>query len=151
MAKSPQRSSAMPVTDPSNLNDPTLTTRYIQPFGVLWVLAIPDLCPLEVSQNAELIWEMPAEDLLTQPIAALFDVTTLQNIEHYLTREDQRAWHRIELGCLTAQNSLAYPGFIHRFQDYLILEIELLKETIEAHPSESFDFYETINHFLGKI
>ncbi|MEB3249906.1 MAG: ATP-binding protein [Merismopediaceae bacterium] len=151
MAKSPQRSSAMPVTDPSNLNDPTLTTRYIQPFGVLWVLAIPDLCPLEVSQNAELIWGMPAEDLLTQPIAALFDVTTLQNIEHYLTREDQRAWHRIELGCLTAQNSLAYPGFIHRFQDYLILEIELLKETIEAHPSESFDFYETINRFLGKI
>ncbi|MFM7579711.1 MAG: hypothetical protein ACKO5Q_22605 [Microcystaceae cyanobacterium] len=45
MAKSPQRSPAMPMTDPRDLNAPTLTTRYIQPFGVYGCWRFPICVP----------------------------------------------------------------------------------------------------------
>ncbi len=137
--------------NPRGLNDSPIAPRYIQPFGVLLVLNTTDLSLLEVSQNVESIWGMPAEELLTQAIAVLWDGATIQKIQDYLLGEDRGLRKPIDLVCLMPQATQNYQGFVNVIQEYLTVEIELIKATNEPITVTSFDFYDNINRFLLKI
>jgi two-component system, chemotaxis family, sensor kinase Cph1 len=92
----------------------------IQSYGVLLVLSEPALTVAQVSDNVGDHFPMGHESVLGQPLSALLDPASVDNVQAAL--REQRLYEVNPLQ-LTA-NGKRFDGIIHRHEDAAILELE---------------------------
>ncbi len=120
----------------------------IQPHGVLLVLQEPQLKILQVSNNTDQLFGIPARSLINQDLKVLFSESHIKQLQDCLSQETPELFNPISLAVKTKGKYLEFAGIIHRNQGVLILEIEpelSLQETTEL------SFYHLVKSSLVKI
>jgi two-component system, chemotaxis family, sensor kinase Cph1 len=107
---------------------------YIQPYGILLILQEPHLTILQVSENIEQIWGIPAAKLVGKPLQRLFSRPQVQRIAEFLQQDNLSLCNPFELRA-RAQN---FRSTLHRTAHTLILELEPQSSTERTH---SIEFY----------
>lgn len=107
----------------NSIEEPIRTCGSIQPHGLLFVLKEPHLEILQVSSNTFDFIGLPPEDLLNKPLDGWLDSSHL----HYITEcisQNIDFINPINISLKVENQLLAFDGFIHRSNEFLILEIE---------------------------
>lgn len=123
----------MPELDLSNCaNEPIHIPGAIQPHGLLFALRESDLQVMQVSANAAEALGRPAEDLLNQPLEALFDPTLCAWVRKAAVEANgpTNAPEPIAIG------DTRYSLALHRYRGVAILEGEPYTPVSERHWTE---------------
>jgi two-component system, chemotaxis family, sensor kinase Cph1 len=97
---------------------------HIQPHGVIFALQEPDLKILQVSENTNQFFGIPAESLLGKDLSYLFSPEKLELIINILQEEKIGYIHLLETNNKDQENSSVFRGMLHRSNGVLILELE---------------------------
>ncbi|MDJ1183224.1 ATP-binding protein [Roseofilum casamattae] len=92
----------------------------IQPYGALLVLQEEGLTIIQVSGNVRSILGYSTEQLLNRPLTHWVKFSIIKSIEQHLRENQLQRINPLQLQI----NSMAFTGFIHQHQSYLILELE---------------------------
>ncbi|MDZ7960747.1 MAG: ATP-binding protein [Aulosira sp. DedQUE10] len=120
----------------------------IQPHGILFALAEPELTILQVSQNTAEILGIDAAELLNQPLSRLLDAQQIQFLRDCLVQEDLTLVNPIELTIAAGEKASAFDGIIHRSDNILVLELE---PTLDEKNYTFFNFYHLVKLALSKL
>lgn len=123
---------------------------YIQAHGILLTLQEPHLKILQVSQNVEQFFNIPAKELLGQPLQRLFSQAQVKRIANFLKQEQLEICNPFELktqqGVTQANQRRKLQTFrstLYRTTNLLILELEpLLIE--DSHILQSYYHLQTV-------
>jgi chemotaxis family two-component system sensor kinase Cph1 len=107
---------------------------YIQPNGVLVVLQEPDLKILQVSENVEQFFGVPATTVIGKSLHRLFSRLQVQQLAEFLQQDDLDLCNPFELKA----RSQLFRGILSRANHALILELEPQRSTEKTH---SIQFY----------
>ncbi|MBF2027965.1 MAG: response regulator [Oscillatoriales cyanobacterium C42_A2020_001] len=107
---------------------------YIQPQGVLLALQEPHLHILQLSENVEQFWDIPATNLLGQPLHRLFSRPQVKRITQLLQQDSLELGNSFELKA----GSQTFRAALYRTPSALILELEPRRSTEKA---QSAQFY----------
>ncbi|WGV27749.1 ATP-binding protein [Halotia branconii] len=101
----------------------------IQPHGVLIVLS-NELEILQVSDNTQAYLGKEPEDLLSQPLSNLFDVRQTEVIQHSFNQKTGSTT-AFKVSIMTVDGERCFESIVHRTEDALILELELIDSRSE--------------------
>lgn len=107
---------------------------YIQPHGVLLVLQEPDLKILQVSENIEQFFGIPARTVVGKSLHRLFPRLQVQQIAELLQQDDLDLCNPFELKL----QSQTFRGNLSRTDQALIIELEPQQSAKKLH---SIQFY----------
>lgn len=120
---------------------------YIQLYGILLVLQ-PDLKILQISENVEQVWGIPAADLVGQSLQKLFSRTQVEQIAQFLQQDNLELCNPFELEAQVkalpsektelGMKTQTFRSILHRTENLLILELE---PQCPADKSDSIQFY----------
>ena len=106
----------------------------IQPHGVLLVMTEPELVVVQVSENVIDHIGMRTEDVLTRPLSALFDRSSVDAIRTALSGGPSERANAIRI----VTSGKPFDAIVHRHEGTAILELEpataLSAEDMEHHP-----------------
>ncbi len=119
----------------------------IQPHGVLLVLQEPDLRILQVSQNVTQFLGITPQALLNQTLTALLGNQSSQLLNNCLNGDFEHI-NPLKLSWKTAERDYHFNGIFHRFEDLIILELEL-NSVFEKE--DFFKFYQMTKNIILKI
>ncbi len=123
----------------------------IQPHGLLFVLQVPDLTIVQVSNNTEQWLGIAPADLLDRPVSRLLGETHIRNIEQCLAGDFDYV-NPLRLELQTASGTLCVDSIIHRTGDRIALEIELGHEKPATTADITyFDFYRQVKTPIAKL
>lgn len=115
---------------------------YIQPNGVLVVFQESDLKIVQVSENVEQFFGVPATTIVDKSLHRLFSRLQVQQIAKFLQQDDLELCNPFELkarsGYVTPRRSQIFRGTLSRTNHALILELEPQLSTEKLH---SIQFY----------
>jgi light-regulated signal transduction histidine kinase (bacteriophytochrome)/CheY-like chemotaxis protein len=97
---------------------------YIQAHGVLLALQEPDLTILQISENTNHFFGIPAESLLGQNLNCLLSSEQIESISHSLQEDKPVVIHSLEITIYNQKKSSRLLGILHRSNGVLILELE---------------------------
>lgn len=130
---------------------------YIQPHGVLLTLQAPHLKILQVSENVEQFFGVPAAALLGQSLQQLFSHNQVKRIAEFLLQDDLEQYNPFELkacpvSCLPKRQakvkSQTFRATLHRTLDVLILELEPQPAKEKTH---SIQFYQRLQTAILRL
>lgn len=104
----------------------------IQPHGLLLVLEKTEFRILQLSQNAEEWFNMPAEDLLDQPLSAFIPRDVFTDIQAKAGRPYQE---KVPFSFVFTANGQALPvtTLVHPKEEYLLMEMEKQDPGVQPH------------------
>jgi chemotaxis family two-component system sensor kinase Cph1 len=106
----------------------------IQPHGVLLVMTEPELVVIQVSENVIDHIGMRVEDVLTRPLSALFDRSTVEAVRTALSGGPSERANAIRI----VASGKPFDAIVHRHEGAAILELEpasaLSEGDMEHHP-----------------
>lgn len=120
----------------------------IQPHGLLFALAEPELSILQVSDNTFEYLGLQPEELLNQKLSFLLDESQIQAIRMCLT-EDFESVNPLKVSIRSGEKTLIFDGIVHRSIGAVILELEATRST--KQDAKFFDFYNLVRSPLNKI
>ncbi|AFZ25472.1 bacteriophytochrome (light-regulated signal transduction histidine kinase) [Cylindrospermum stagnale PCC 7417] len=97
---------------------------HIQPHGLLLALQEPHLKILQVSENTNQLFGIPAEFLLGQNLTCLLSHEQIKFITDALTQDNLAFVHLFEIKTEASKSPHSFLGMLHRSHDVLILELE---------------------------
>ncbi|MBD2693918.1 ATP-binding protein [Anabaena catenula] len=97
---------------------------HIQPHGVIFALQEPDLKILQVSENTNQFFGIPAESLLGKDLNYLFSPEKVELITNFLQEEKLGFIEFLEINTKAPEKSSVFIGNFHRSHGVLILEME---------------------------
>lgn len=123
---------------------------YIQSYGILLLLQEPDLTILQVSENVEQFFGIPAAKLLYQPLYRLFSGTQVQQIMTYLTKDNLEIYNPFKLKTRRKvaqtnwqRKNQTFIAAIYRTGDGLVLELEPHESSQKLHLIDFYNFIQT--------
>jgi Bacteriophytochrome (light-regulated signal transduction histidine kinase) len=106
----------------------------IQPHGVLLVMTEPELVVIQVSENVVDHIGMRTEDVLTRPLSALFDRSSVEAVRTALSGGPSERANAIRI----VTSGKPFDAIVHRRDGAVILELEpasaVSAEDMEHHP-----------------
>ncbi|MEB3193339.1 MAG: ATP-binding protein [Snowella sp.] len=126
-------------------------THFIQPHGVFFVLEEPNFTILQISDNTEAIFGIAASSLLGKPLSTLFAQTEIENLSQNLQDQAIETFSAFTFTSIVKNDGQEFRGFVHRNQQTLILEIEILESQATLDNREENDFYSLIKTSLLRI
>ena len=96
----------------------------IQPHGVLVVLQEPEFKIIQVSNNTEQFFGIPAQSLINKNLSILFSQHQLKLLKYCLEKKNPEMLNPLRLSVKTRDTTLVFDGIIHRNSGGLILELE---------------------------
>ena len=106
----------------------------IQPHGVLLVMTEPELVVIQVSENVIDHIGMRTEDVLTRPLSALFDRSSVEAVRTALSGGPSERANAIRI----VTSGKPFDAIVHRHEGVAILELEpasaVSAEDMEHHP-----------------
>jgi light-regulated signal transduction histidine kinase (bacteriophytochrome)/CheY-like chemotaxis protein len=96
----------------------------IQPHGVLLVLQEPELKIIQVSNNTEQFFGIPAQSLINKKLNVIFSQYQIRILKHCLSQKNPEMLNPLRLSVKTRDNTLVFDGIVHRNDGGLILELE---------------------------
>ena len=112
----------------------------IQSHGVLLVLKEPELQVLQVSENVQRMFGVPAPSVLDHHVSRLFEPSQVDVLSKALLSEDLQMANPIKVRAKVDTRELHLDGIVHRMDGLLLLELE------EANLKESASFVELYRH-----
>lgn len=103
---------------------PINTPGYIQAHGVLLALQEPDLTILQISDNTNHFFGIPAASLLGQNLNCLLSSEQIELITNSLQEDKPVVVHTLEIINYNQKKSSTLLGILHRSHGVLILELE---------------------------
>ncbi|HEY9699047.1 MAG TPA: response regulator [Trichocoleus sp.] len=132
---------------------------YIQPHGVLLTLQEPHLKILQISENVEHFFGIPAATLIGQPLQQLFSRAQVKRIAEFLQQDNLELCNPFELKARvnsSSQGSLElgnlrgsrtkikiFRSTLHRTSNTLILELEPQHSTEKIHSIQFYSHLQT--------
>lgn len=107
---------------------------YIQPHGILLTLQEPQLKVLQISENVEQFWGIPATACVGRSLQRLFSRTQVQRVAELVQQDNLELGNPFELKA----RSHTFRSTLSRTADALILELEPQLSTEKTH---SIQFY----------
>lgn len=126
-------------------------THFIQPHGVFFVLEEPNFIILQISDNTEAIFGITASSLLGKPLSTLFAKAEIKNLYQNLQDQAIETFSAFTFTSIVKNYGQEFRGFVHRNQQTLILEIEILESQATLDNREENDFYSLIKTSLLRI
>ncbi len=114
----------------------------IQPHGMLFVLAKPDLTVVQVSSNSHELIQLEPQEIIGKPIQNLLSNEQFILINNYLAK-DFKSVSPLKIQFNHLGEHQVFNGILHESNQCLILEIEL------TDTNENFNFFDF--HSLVKI
>ena len=141
-------------TEIANLNncdrEPIHNPGYIQPHGVLFVIAEPDFEIVQVSTNTLQWLGRAAEEFLNQPLSILLGEADIYAIGQCLAGDFEYV-NPLRIDLNTPNGKISTYGIVHRVAESLVLEIEL-GYTEPTHENITyFDFYRQVKAPLAAL
>ncbi|MGB5769451.1 MAG: ATP-binding protein [Crocosphaera sp.] len=120
----------------------------IQEQGVLFVLKEPELEIIQVSDNTEKYFSIPAQELLNKNIAKVFCKSALETIQNHRQREDMEFYNPLQLTLNLKDEYQVFEGVLRRQPEGLILEIE---PSYDAYDNDDLSFYQLFRSCYERI
>ena len=106
----------------------------IQPHGLLLVMTEPELVVIQVSENVIDHIGVRVEDVLTRPLSALFDRSTVEAVRTALSGGPSERANAIRI----VASGKPFDAIVHRHEGAAILELEpasaISEDDLERHP-----------------
>ena len=122
--------------------------RSLQPHGILFALAEPELTIVQVSNNTFEYLGLQPSELLNQKLSFLIDESQIQAIRMCLT-EDFESVNPLKVSIKRGNKTLLFDGIVHRSVGAVVLELEPTQST--ENDARFFDFYNLVRSPLNKI
>jgi light-regulated signal transduction histidine kinase (bacteriophytochrome) len=120
----------------------------IQPHGILLVLEELTLNIVQVSQNTFDILGIPPQDILGEHLKLLFNNKQLNLIKQSLSEISEKI-NPLDLYIDTKQGRKNFDGIIHKSDQLIILELEIVHE--ENNHSDFLNFYKLVQPVICKL
>ncbi|MBA2287344.1 MAG: GAF domain-containing protein [Ktedonobacteraceae bacterium] len=117
----------------------------IQSHGVLLVLKEPELTLLQVSENVQTMFGIPAQSVLNHHVSCLLEPSQVEILTRVLLSEDIQSANPIKLRAKAGKRKLYLDGIVHRIDGLLMLELEV------AELKESASFVELYRHLKASL
>jgi light-regulated signal transduction histidine kinase (bacteriophytochrome)/CheY-like chemotaxis protein len=128
---------------------PIRTSGYIQPHGVLIVLERKNLNIIQISENVEKTFGLPAQSLLNKNLACLFSSYQVKKIIQYVS---EQSWHKFNRFSLKIKVcNLFFQVIIHANNENIILELEQKVTSKTNNKNNLFDILRNTSNRLKKI
>ena len=122
----------------------------IQPHGLLLTLQESDLKILQVSKNALKLFGISASAFLNRPLSDFLNQQQFSQIQDCLTSQILQHYNPIRLVFNIKNKKITCDGILHKYQDVLILELEIIQGQEDQNVS-FFNFYHLIRASIFKI
>lgn len=117
----------------------------IQSHGVLLVLKEPELTLLQVSENVQTMFGVPAQSVLDHPVSRLLEPSQVEILSKALLLENIQIANPIKLRAKVGKRELHLDGIVHRMDGLLMLELEV------AEIKEGVSFVEPYRHIKASL
>ncbi len=141
----------LPVSDPLNLTncdrEPIHIPGSIQPHGVVLVINAADLAIVQVSRNVAKQLGRSPEQLLNQSLGTLLNAAQLAAIAGCLS-QDFESINPMQIVIQVGGQDSVFDGIIHRFDPYLILELE---PNLSQRTADFFGFHRLVKGAINRL
>lgn len=129
-------------------SEPVRTPGCVQSHGVVLVLRLADLTILQASDNARVVLQQSARELLDQPVSAVIGLEGEHRLQKLIA---EKSTDRNPLYLLTLPAAQADTGAldvtVHTIDNVVIVELEATGHTDEANP----DYYALVKNTVSKL
>jgi light-regulated signal transduction histidine kinase (bacteriophytochrome)/DNA-binding response OmpR family regulator len=122
----------------------------IQPHGILLALQEPDLKILQISNNTEEFFGIPAHFLISKNLSELFPLQQIGCLKKCISQNNPEQLNPINLSCQYQDKTLFFDGIIYRHENLVILELEPASFSSKSSETE-LSFYHLVKASILKI
>ncbi|MFM1843029.1 MAG: hypothetical protein RLZZ490_1771, partial [Cyanobacteriota bacterium] len=121
---------------------------YTQTYGLLIVLNQTDFTIAQIGENVEDLFKKSPHFLFAKPLTALLPPKTVKSLGDRHRQASGDFYHRFKFRKRIAGRLLSFHGLMRRYQDYLVVEIEPVRQSgVATFPH----YHERLKTFVSQI
>jgi chemotaxis family two-component system sensor kinase Cph1 len=101
---------------------------HIQPHGILIGINESELKIVQISENTDQFFNVPATSFINQPLNTLFPKSQIDILVSFISQKDLEAFNPIKVTVQIQRKKYFFQGAMHRSDGLLILELEPLSK-----------------------